>query len=132
MNADQLSRLRFVVFLCVGLIICGYGVLALILGRPDPIWPWISTVAGVGAGALIYLSAVRSGKKVAGASFDELFDVEWRRALNLSYWVAIALYPLFVLPLAMGLLSSVTAFAAMGTLSGGAPMLLFCLITLRS
>jgi len=82
MSVEQLSRLRFVVFLSAGLIICGYGVLALILVRPDLIWPWIPTVAGVGAGALIYLSAVRYDEEVASVSFDELFDLEWQRAVS--------------------------------------------------
>lgn len=132
MTVDQLSRLRFVIFLIAGLIISGYGVLALIFLRPDPIWPWVPTLAGLCAVAIIYTSARRSGKKVAGASFDELFDLEWRRALVVSYWVAIGMYPLFAVPLATGLLDSPTAFAAMGTLSGGAPMLLFCMITLRA
>ena len=132
MTVDQLSRLRFVVFLLAGAIISGYGVLALLFGRPDPIWPWIPTIAGISAVVIIFTSAVRSGDKVSGASFDELFVVEWRRAVSLSYWIAIAMYPLFALPLALGWISSLTAFAAMGTLSGGAPMLLYCFITARS
>jgi len=132
MSVEQLSRLRFVVFLSAGLIICGYGVLPLILVRPDLIWPWITIVAGVGAGALIYLSAVRYGEEVAGVSFDELFDLEWQRVVSWSYWIAIAMYPFFTVPLATGMLNSQTAFAAMGTLPGGAPLLLYCFITLRS
>lgn len=132
MTVDQLSRLRFVIFLSSGLITAGYGVLALLMGRPDPIWPWFPTLAALLAIAIIFASSARSGKKVTDASFDELFDHEWRRAVGYSYWIAIAMYPLFIVPLSLGYVESTTAFAAMGTLSGGAPLLVYCFITSRS
>ena len=132
MTVDQLSRLRFYAFLISGTIVAGYGVLAIVLSKPNPVWPWIPTVASLIAIAIIQISARRSGKKVSSASFDELFDVEWRRAVSLSYWIAIAMYPIFAVLLVTQTVGHWTAFAAMGTLSGGAPLLLYCFITARS
>ena len=132
MSVEQLSRVRFFAFLISGIIIAGYGVLAIVLSKPNPVWPWIPTLASFLAIAIIQFSARRSGEKVSGASFDELFDVEWGRALGLSYWVAIAMYPLFAVLLVTQTVGHWTAFAAMGTMSGGAPLLIYCFITMRS
>lgn len=132
MTADKLSTLRFMVFLIAGLIIASYGVLALWLSRPDPMWAGVPTLAGLGAVAIIWISAARSGTKVAGATFDELYDAEWSRALGWSYWFAIGLYPLVSVFLIFGMIDHAVAFAAMGTLTGSAPLLLFCLISARS
>jgi len=108
-----------------------YGVSALILGRPDPMWSGIPAIAGFGAGAIIWTSALRSGARVAGATFDELYEAEWSRALGLSYWFAIGLYPLVSVFLVLDMIEHPVAFAAMGTLTGSAPLLLYCLISAR-
>lgn len=76
-------------------------------------------------------SAVADGR-AAGIAHDELFWVEWGHAVKFSYWFAIAMYPLFGILMALDLVSISTSLAAMGTASGAAPLLTFCLITLRS
>lgn len=72
-----------------------------------------------------------AGRRNSGIAHDELYKLEWGRAIKFSFWFAIALYPLFGIFMVLGWVSSTTAFAAMGTASGAAPLLTFCIINLR-
>lgn len=132
MHAEVLSKIRLCGFAGAGLICAIYSLAALALNVPNPMSPWLPGVAGCAAGALIWISALSAGKSSATAAFDEFYLIEWNRAVRFAYWFAILLYPLFALLLSLGWISSSTAFAAMGTATGAAPMLAFCVITLRT
>jgi len=131
MNADMLARIRIVVFALAGLICATYSILALATDTPNPISPWLPVASGMAAGLAMWISAMAAGQRNAGIAHDELYNLEWGRAIKFSYWFAIALYPLFGIFMALGWVSSTTAFAAMGTASGAAPLLTFCIINLR-
>lgn len=132
MDATSVSRIRFVVFGAAGLICASYSVLAVLNDRPDPFTGWLPGIAGICAALLVWISARLAGTKNAGIAHDEFYKIEWGQAVRFSYWFAIALYPLFGVFLALSWVTPITAFAAMGTASGAAPMLAFCVITLRN
>lgn len=132
MNADSVTRIRIAVFGIAGLVCASYSVMAFITNTPNPFTPWLPGVAGFTAGLVMWVSAFLAGRKNAGIAHDELYQQEWSLAVRFSYWFAIALYPLFGLFLAMGWISPIASFAAMGTATGAAPMLVFCVINLRS
>lgn len=130
-NADALARIRVGVFGLAGLVCASYSVLAIAGDTPNPMQPWLPIVAGVAAAIVLWLSAFAAGQHNADRAFDELYHLEWSKAVRFSYWFAVALYPIFGAFLALGWVSGSTAFAAMGTATGAAPLLSFCIITLR-
>lgn len=132
MNADTLAKIRLFGFGCAGIICAVYSVAALATNTSNPMSPWLPGVSGFAAGALIWISAFAAGRRVAGIAHDELYQIEWSKAVRFSYWFAILLYPLFGVMLANGWIAQGTAFASMGTATGAAPMLAFCIITLRT
>ncbi|MEM9579846.1 MAG: hypothetical protein AAF891_04105, partial [Pseudomonadota bacterium] len=76
------------IFLISGCVLASYGLLALLWNTPRPFWVWLPTVAGISGAAILWLTAIKSGRKVAGATFDELYALEWSRAVRFSYWFA--------------------------------------------
>lgn len=131
MNATTLSNIRLGVFGIAGLVCASYSVLAFVGGTPQPFSPWLPGAAGTAAGIVMWLSAMAAGKRNAGIAHDELYQLEWSQAVKFSYWFAIALYPLFGIFMALGWVTPVVAFAAMGTAAGSAPLLSFCVLNLR-
>lgn len=131
MNADTLARIRILVFGLAGLICISYSLMAVATNTPNPISTWLPGVSGLAAAFVVWTSSWLAGRRVAGIAHDELYKVEWGRAIKFSYWFALALYPLFGLFMFLGWISATTVFAAMGTATGAAPMLSFCFINLR-
>ena len=131
LTPPTLTRIRQIALGATGVACLSYAVLALALGRPDPMPGWIPGAFGILAGVIITATHLLAGKRAARAANDELQRAENRRALAISYWVALALYPLFGLLLALGYLTYPTAFAAMGTLTGAAYLLLTTAFDLR-
>ena len=43
-----------------------------------------------------------AGRRSSGIAHDELYKLEWGRAIKFSYWFAIVLYPLFCIFLVLG------------------------------
>jgi hypothetical protein len=132
MNTETLSKIRIVVFGLAGLVCASYSVLALMGNTPRPFSPWLPGASGFAAGLVMWLSAISAGPRVAGMAHDELFWVEWGQAVKFSYWLSIALYPLFGIFMALGWIEPSTSIAAMGTAAGAAPMLAYCILNLRS
>jgi hypothetical protein len=131
MNADMLARIRIALFGMAGLVCATYSILSLVTDTPNPISPWLPGASGMAAGIAMWISAAAAGRHNASIAHDELYKLEWGRAIKFSYWFAIALYPLFGILMALGWVSPTTTFAAMGTASGAAPLLSFCIINLR-
>lgn len=131
MKPDTLAQIRIAVFALAGLVCASYSMLAFASDTPNPMSPWLPGVFGAAAGIVMWLSAKMAGQRNAGIAHDELYKLEWGQAVKFSYWFAIALYPLFGVFLTLGWIAPITAFASMGTASGAAPMLAFCVINLR-
>ncbi len=67
----------------------------------------------------------------ASAATDEGYFADWGRAQRHAYWVAIALYPLFAVFMALDWVDYREAFAAMGTLTGGSVLAFFVAYDLK-
>ncbi|MEP5153266.1 hypothetical protein [Planktotalea sp.] len=131
MNADMIARIRLAVFALAGLVSASYSIMAIATNTPSPMSPWLPGVCGVAAGIVVWLSARLAGRRNACIAHDELYKLEWAKAVRRSYWFAISLYPIFAILMALDVVTPITAFAAMGTAAGSAPLLIFCMINVR-
>lgn len=125
LSSDTLSTIRVTVLGITGVICFLYAVLALLQGRADPMPFWVPGLAGFGSAAVITLAAMGAGRKNTEMAIDEGYHADNHRAQRIGYWIALLLYPLFGLLLSQGIVTWSVAFAAMGTLTGGAYLLLF-------
>ena len=126
-TADTLARLRRATLGATGLVCLAYALAALAMDRPDPFAFWLPGAFGVASAFIITLALNVTDRKSAKAATDEGYRADTHRAARVAYWIALALYPLFGVLLASGLTTFPTAFAAMGTLTGAAFLLLFTL-----
>ena len=69
--------------------------------------------------------ASAAGRKNAQQALDEGYIMDKRRAEAHAFWIALMLYPIFGLLMTTGAVALLTAFGAMGTLTGAAYLLLF-------
>ena len=125
LTSDSLSTFRRIMFAITGLACLAYAVLSLLQMRPDPFPFWIPGILGLISAALIFALASAAGRKSAQQAFDESYIMDKRRAEAHAFWVALMLYPIFGILMATGAVALPTAFAAMGTLTGAAYLLLF-------
>lgn len=100
----------------------------------SPYWPatqWAPLIIGIAATIIIWLASWSYKSKTVKAAWDERSTGQWNHALKFGYWFAIALYPVFGLLLANQILGFPQAFAGMGLLTGGVPLLYFCYLEVR-
>ena len=114
LSSDSLSTFRRIMFAITGLTCLAYAMLALFQMRPDPFPFWIPGILGLISAALIFALAAAAGRKSAQQAFDEAYIMDKRRAETI-----------FGVLMATGAVALPTAFAAMGTLTGAAYLLLF-------
>lgn len=125
LTSDSLANIRTFVLGGTGIICLVYACMALLLGRPDPMPFWIPGLAGLCSGIIITLAARAAGPRNTEQAVDEGYLADTHRAQRFAYWVSLLLYPVFGLLLMQGWVSWSVAFAAMGTLTGAAYLLLF-------
>ena len=125
LTSDSLSTFRRIMFAMTGLTCLAYAALALLQMRPDPFPFWIPGILGLISTALIFALASAAGRKSAQQAFDKGYIMDKRRAEAHAFWAALMLYPIFGGLMAIGAVALPTAFAAMGTLTGAAYLLLF-------
>ncbi len=130
-TSDTIATIRLIALAATGAICLAYAVLALALGRPDPVSPWIPLAIGIVAAAAIALTAFAAGEDASEIASDELYFAESHRAQRIGFWFAVALYPAFGVALGYGWVSFPVAFAAMGTLTGAGFLLSFAILNLR-
>ncbi|MGB7317854.1 MAG: hypothetical protein WBC85_07795, partial [Planktotalea sp.] len=98
---------------------------------PQPFSPWLPGATGISAAIVISLSAFAAGARNTGIAMDELYRLEWGRAVQFSYWLGLVLFIVASFAVARGWVGQSTGIAAFGTAYGASPLLLFCVITLR-
>lgn len=131
LSSNSVLNIRVVVFGLTGFVCLFYAVLALVNGRPDPFSPWIPGVFGVASAIAVFVALLAAGSRNAAMARDEGFSHDFRRAQGVGYWIALLLYPVFGYLLTNGLVTYSVAFAAMGTLTGAAFLLLFVWFDLK-
>lgn len=131
MTSDMLVRVRGGLMGLAGVICLLYGVLALVMGRPDPMYPLIPGVAGIAAAIAIYSIFGRAAVGSRRQASDEIYRAEMNGAVKVGFWGGILLYPAFTPFLMAGWMTFDVAFAAMGTLTAAAFLLTFAIQSLR-
>ncbi len=125
MTAKSLTLLRNSLFSLLGLVLVSYAIGVLLTGRPDPFWPLAPAIAGGVTALVVSLGALIAGRRASAVTWDEMARREWHGCLRFGYWVAVWLYPVFAMLLLTDRVDYPQAFAAMGTLTGAAPFLMF-------
>ncbi|MFK7791079.1 MAG: hypothetical protein AB8B88_00265 [Devosiaceae bacterium] len=125
LSADQLSTIRMLFLGFTGLVCALYAGLAVLWSDPSPFSPWLPGLCGLGSAIIITLTARAAGDKSAEMAFDEGYMADSHKAQRYAYWIAVFLYPAFAVPLSLNWISWPVGFAAMGTLTGAAFLLLF-------
>ena len=125
LTTESFSNIRTFVLGTTGIICLVYACLALFHGRPDPIPFWIPGLSGFFSAIIIAIAAVIAGRKNTSRAIDEGYFADTYKAQRISYWIALFLYPAFGILLANDWVIWSVAFAAMGTLTGAAFLLLF-------
>ena len=125
LTSETLSTFRRIMFAITGLTCLAYAGLAIAQMRPNPFPFWIPGILGLISAALIFALSRAAGCTSAEQAFDESYVMDKRRAEAHAFWIALMLYPIFGIFMATGAVSLPTAFAAMGTLTGAAYLLLF-------
>lgn len=125
MKAHTMTMIRNSSFSLLGLILLSYAIAVLVTGRPDPVSPIIPSAAGFLTAIIVTVAARMGQGNAASITWDELTRSEWNKSLKSAYWVAVWLYAPFGLMLYFDLVTFSQAFAAMGTLTGAAPFLVF-------
>jgi uncharacterized membrane protein YkvI len=125
MTATSIAFIRNVCFSLLGLVLLSYAIAVLFTGQPDPVASYIPGLAGIIVAIIVTVISRSGHAKAAAIAWDELTRKEWSHALVAGYWVAIGLYPIFGVLLYLEMVVFSQSFAAMGTLSGAAPFLVF-------
>ena len=131
MTIERLQFIRRTVFFLIGICCVFYGVVYLLVGFPNTLYPFLPGFVGVAGALTIFAASFLGGQGVHRAVFDELSRMEWGKAIKFGYWFAIAMYPVFGLLLWQGQLDYQQVFAVMGTLTGGVPLLYYCWLDVR-
>ena len=131
MNGETLVRLRGILMGGAGFVCLCYAVLALIMARPDPVYPFIPGIAGVVASIAIFAAFWQASSGSRKQASDETFKMEMNQAAKIGFWVAVAMYPGFAPFLAWELTTFEVIYAVMGTLTAAAFLLSFAFISLR-
>ena len=124
LTSDSLSTFRRIMFAITGFTCLAFAVLALLHMHPDPFPFWIPGILELISAALIFAPAAAAGRKNAQQAVDESYIMDKRRAEAHAFWVALMLYQIFGILMAKGTVALPTAFAAMGSLTGAAYLLL--------
>ena len=130
-SSEGFGRGRSILLGLTGLSCLFYAVLAVIQNRPDPFWWFVPGALGALAAVLTWVLAAFAGRANARMASDELYEMVTHRAQRHGFWIAIALYPLAALGVIFLGLGWDTVFAAMGTSTAAAYLLLLPLYEWR-
>lgn len=120
----DIAKVRTVLLCMVGLSCLIYAVLALAQNSPQPIWWFIPAAMGCLASLGIFVAFAMGSATARKMASDEMYQQINHRAQRHAYWVALWLYPAFAMLVITFGIEWNTVFAAMGTLTGAAYLLL--------
>lgn len=123
MTLERLFLTRTLMLGGTGVLCAVYAMLALAMGRPDPLPIWLTAVAGALAWGVIRTAANAAGADVARQSFDEGYDADCARAQSFGFWTALWMYPVFGGLLWLGWIDWAVALASMGCLTAASFLL---------
>jgi len=98
--------------------------LAVTQNTPQPIWWFVATAMGVFAGISTFVAFAMADSASRRMATDEMYTLIRHRAQRHAYWLSLGLYPVFAVIIMMTGFEWNTAFAAMGTLTSAAYLLL--------
>jgi uncharacterized membrane protein YhaH (DUF805 family) len=120
----DIAKVRTVLLCLAGLSCLLYAVLAIAQNVPQPIWWFVPMAMGALAGVGIFVAFAMATPAARRMAKDEMYVETAHRAQRHAYWVLFGLYPIFAIAIFVFGLEWNTAFAAMGTLTGAAYLLL--------
>lgn len=123
-NDTDIAKLRTVLLCLVGLCCLLYAVLAVAQNTPQPFWWFVPAGMGVLASVGIFAAFAMADPAARRMANDEMYIETAHRAQRHAYWVALGLYPTFAFVVIFTGMEWSTVFAAMGTLTGAAYLLL--------
>lgn len=131
-SADSIANIRVAAFGLTGLCCIVYVLMALSMGRPDPMPFWVPGACGVLAAAVLMITSRAAGRKNATMAWDEGYAADARRAAGIAFWVALFMYPLFGALMSLGLIKPDVTFAVMGLLTGASYLFLLVWFDLKA
>ena len=120
----DISKVRTILLELTGLSCLLYAILAVTQNTPQPIWWFVPTAMGVIAGVGTFVAFAMADPASRCMATDEMYTLITHRAQRHAYWLFLGLYPAFAVIIMTTGLEWNTAFAAMGTLTGAAYLLL--------
>jgi uncharacterized membrane protein len=127
----DISKGRTILLGIMGLSCLVYAILAIAQNDPQPIWWFIPMTAGLLASVGIAIAFLLGDSSARQMAHDEMYDALNHRARRHAYWIAVLMYPIFAVIIMTTGLSWETTFAAMGTLTSAAYLLLLTLYEWR-
>jgi hypothetical protein len=127
----DISKGRTILLGIMGLSCLVYAILAIAQNDPQPIWWFIPMTAGLLASVGIAIAFLLGDSSARQMAHDEMYDALNHRAQRHAYWIAVLMYPIFAVIIMTTGLSWETTFAAMGTLTSAAYLLLLTLYEWR-
>ena len=120
----DIAKVRTVLLCLAGLSCLLYATLAVAQNSPQPIWWFIPTAMGLLASIGVFVAFALADPASRKMATGEMYVQLTHRAQRHAFWVALGLYPIFATGVFVLGLEWNTAFAAMGTLTGAAYLLL--------
>ena len=120
----DISKVRTILLGLTGLSCLLYAILAVTQNTPQPIWWFVPTAMGVIAGIGTFVAFAMADPASRRMATDEMYTLITHRAQRHAYWLSLGLYLAFAVIIMTTGLEWNTAFAAMGTLTGAAYLLL--------
>ena len=120
----DISKVRIILLELTGLSCLLYAILAVTQNTPQPIWWFVPTAMGVFAGIGIFVAFAMADPASRRMATDEMYTLITHRAQQHAYWLFLGLYPAFAVIIMTTGFEWNMAFAAMGTFTGAAYLLL--------
>ncbi|MDA9361828.1 hypothetical protein N9R02_01630 [Ascidiaceihabitans sp.] len=120
----NISKIHTILLGLTGLSCLLYAILAVTQNTPQPIWWFVAIAMGVFAGISTFVAFAMADPASRRMATDEMYTLIRHRAQRHAYWLSLGLYPVFAVIIMMTGFEWNTVFAAMGTLTSAAYLLL--------